>query len=80
MRITAAAVQIGDKVWTGTRHAYIMQAIREEWADAPRITQEMQGFVDEAGRFLNRFQAGAVAYLAGQTKTRKQHLLSEDLW
>jgi hypothetical protein len=80
MRIAWAAVKIGDEIWTGTRHGIIMSQIREQMADAPRITQEMQGFVDDEGRFWNRFQSGAIAFDAGQTATRKETLLSEDLW
>ena len=79
-RIVAAAVKIGDRVWIGERHAFIMRAIREEWPEAPRITQEMQGFVDQHGQFWNRFQSGAIAFTAGQTKTRIKTLLSEHLW
>ena len=84
MKITAAAIKIGQRVWTGKRHADIMRDIRAEMEqggyECPRITQEMQGFVDEAGNFWNRFQAGALAFRAGQTPTRKQTLLSEHLW
>ena len=45
-----------------------------------KIPQEEQGFLTNRGIFVNRYQAGAIAYMAGQTKTRKEHLLSEDLW
>ena len=39
-----------------------------------------QGFLTSTGRFVNRFQAGAVAYRAQQTTDRKKFLFSEDLW
>jgi hypothetical protein len=78
-RIVAAAISHGGKVWTGGRHADIMQKIWQS-GDKDRITQEEQGFVTDDGVFLNRFQAGAVAFNAGQTSERKQTLLSEHLW
>lgn len=79
-RIVAAAVNHGGKVWTGTRHALIMGEIWASEGKTSLIRQEDQGFVTDAGVFVNRFQAGAVAFRSGQTKTRKQSLLSEDVW
>jgi len=78
LRITEAAVKRGDKLWTGRRHSEIIGRVFEETGQ--RVTQEEQGFVADDGEFYNRFQSGSIAYSAGQTKTRKQHLLSEDLW
>ena len=56
-----------------------MQWIWEE-RGTEKISQMEQGFLTNRGIFVNRYQAGAIAYMAGQTKTRKEHLLSEDLW
>lgn len=78
LRIVAAAVKRGERVWTGTRHADIIRVVFGETGQ--RVTQDEQGFVDNTGWFSNRFQAGAIAFQAGQTKDRKQTLLSEDLW
>jgi hypothetical protein len=82
LRIVAAAIKFGDRVWTGDRHWLIMAAMRDELGDeCPRpITQEMQGFVDQDGTFWSRFQSGAIAYRAGQTPKRIRTLLSEHLW
>lgn len=86
MPIAFAAIKYDGKIYTGKRHAEIMQdIIRDRAGDEDvdvrvKITQDMQGFVDTDGNFLNRWQSGAVAFMAGQTKTRKLHLLSEDLW
>lgn len=79
LRITEAAIQFDGKTYTGRRHGQIMQAIWMEYAQA-HITADMQGFVSQDRRFWNRFQAGAIAYQAGQTATRRPNLLSEDLW
>ena len=79
LRITSAAIKIDDRIFLGPRHALIMPFARELTGNK-RITQEMQGFMASDGKFYNRFQAGAIAFDAGQTKTRKQSLLSEDVW
>jgi hypothetical protein len=83
-RITAAAIKVGDRIVTGERHGQIMQAIWQEAHAAgstiPYISQDMQGFFTDSGQFVNRFQAGSIAFTAGQTKTRKEWLHSEDLW
>lgn len=84
-RIVKAAVRTPDgKIHVGMRHGQIMQAIWQAALEAdqelPHIYQEDQGFVDQYGTFWNRFQAGAIAFRAGQTTTRRQELNSEHLW
>lgn len=39
-----------------------------------------QGFVTSEGRFVVREQAALLAFGAGQTRTRRIRLYSEDLW
>lgn len=78
LKIVAAAIKVGDKVWQGKRHGCIMPLVFAE--TGLRISMEQQGFVASDGKFYNRFQSGAVAFRAGQTKTRKQSLMSEDVW
>jgi hypothetical protein len=81
MKITAAAIKVDGKIYTGQRHAQIMRKIWDEDQHTDRrITQDMQGFVTEDGQFWNRYQAGAIAFKAGQTSERKRELFSEDLW
>ena len=80
MRIEAAAILHNGKLYTGQRHAEIMRTIWDEEGAAVCIRQDEQGFTTDTGQFLNRFQAGAAAYRSGQTKTRRESLLSEDLW
>jgi hypothetical protein len=78
MRIVAAAVKVGDKLYTGIRHSV---CIRDAIADGvPHVDRDMQGFVANDGKFYNRFQSGAIAFRAGQTGVRKQELTSEDVW
>lgn len=80
-RIVAAAVNHGGKIWTGKRHAEIMGEIwAKEGSTQTYISQDAQGFITDDGEFVNRFQAGAIAFRSGQTATRKERLLSEHLW
>lgn len=78
-RIVAAAVKHNGKIYTGKRHAEIMREIWDEVGNV-KIPQDEQGFVADNGQFLNRFQSGAVAFAAGQTKHRYETLLSEHVW
>ena len=81
--ITAAAIRVGNVIYTGYRHGKILRDICDQAAATdtmPRITQPMQGFIDALGHFLNREEAARVAYLAGQIKKPKTCLLSEDIW
>jgi hypothetical protein len=79
--IVEAAVEYNGKIYTGKRHAEIMEQIRQEHGTTDlKITQEQQGFMTNRGHFVNRYQAGAIACQAGQTKTRHDSLLSEHLW
>ena len=78
--IIAAAIRLDDgTIYKGTRHALIMVEIWNERGFI-KILQEHQGFLDSKGKFWSRYKAGAIAHRAGQTKTRKENLLSEDLW
>ena len=79
-KIVAAAIRHGGKLYTGLSHSQVMNQIYTELGRTCFIPQTEQGFITDRGEFLNRFQAGAVAFRAGQTKTRKETLLSEHLW
>lgn len=46
-----------------------------------RLTQkEVQGFLTNTDRFVDRTEAGEIAFSAGQTDVLKTTLYSEDLW
>jgi hypothetical protein len=79
LRIVAAAVLHAGKLYTGKRHGKIMSEIYKECGFC-KIPQEEQGFTTSTGTFVNRFQAGAIAYRSGQTTVRHQTLLSEHVW
>lgn len=79
MRLVKAAVRTEDgKVYTGTRHADCIKAAIADGVE--KVTQEMQGFVDDGGTYWTRFQAAVVACRWGQMPHVKRPLLSEDLW
>jgi len=80
LRIVAAAIMYNGTIYTGKRHANIMQAIWDELGDLVYINQESQGFIDNNGAFWNRFQACAIAHRAGQTHKHGCNITSEDLW
>jgi hypothetical protein len=79
VRITCAAINHGGKIYEGTRHGIIMAKIWRE-AGHCKITQDEQGFMTSDGHFVNRRQAGDIAFMAGQTQERKETLLSEHVW
>jgi hypothetical protein len=78
--VAHAAIRHKGRIYTGSSHAAIMRDVWKHLGRAEKIPQEEQGFVTDAGDFLDRFQAGALAFDAGQTKTRKHSLFSEDVW
>jgi hypothetical protein len=80
LKIVAAAIQYNGKIYTGWRHANIMRAIWDELGELVYINQESQGFVDNNGKFWNRFQSCAIAHRAGQTHKCGYNITSEDLW
>lgn len=60
--IVAVAVRLGGKVYAGHhRHAVLMNEIWRNLGNV-RINQEDQGFLTNEGIFINRFQAGALAF------------------
>jgi len=66
-KIKYAAIKFEDKIYTGFHHRNIMD---EVWLDWPgqEVTQEMQGFVTNTGRFVNRTEAANIAFNAGQIR------------
>ena len=84
MLIVAAAIKYNDKIYTGTRHAFIIREIREKFPNVKfYINGKQQGFVDDKGNFLSRSEAAQVAIKSGQiTKLRwsDTELFSEELW
>lgn len=74
----SAVVFPNGKVYTGKRHHDCFRAAFEAGEPSPR--HEIQGFVLEDGRFVDREEAARIAFEAGQIKTRLKTLFSEDLY
>lgn len=62
------------------RHCHLVALAKAIGVDRMRSAKATQGFYTSEGQFVTRFQAGAVAKNAGQTKERKKELFSEDVW
>lgn len=87
-RIVAVAVRYNGKTWSlpaPNRHHHVLRMIFAETGDGIR-GPDLQGFLMDNGRFLNRKQAYLLAYRNGQLKPRRPdgyqglELFSEDLW
>lgn len=80
-RIVAAAIQIGDNVFTGPHHATIIHYVSACTGMKP--VKGEQGFVTGTGRFVSRKLAVEIAIAAKQvdpSHVSKEGLMSEDLW
>jgi hypothetical protein len=78
IRIKAAAIKYKGEIYEGRRHVEIIERIWDLHGYT-EIPEDDQGFVTNDSRFVNRWQAGAIAFDAGQTKTRHEKLISEHL-
>lgn len=77
-RIASAAVCKAGKIYTGRRHSDAIHACIKDGGEAP-VTSAEQGFITDAGVFVDRAEAARIAYAAGQIKEPKDRLFSEDI-
>lgn len=86
MRVVRAASRVDGRIWSidpPGRHPDIIRRYIQETGEsymphgAPRACQ---GFLTDAGTFVDRFQAAIIAFEAGQIPALKDELFSEDLW
>jgi len=78
-KILCAAVLYEGILVAGYRHNDCIANILAFRPDA-KISQEMQGFLTSKERFVDRKEAGQIAYKAGQIEKPIDLLLSEDLY
>lgn len=78
--IKAAAIMINGKIYTDDRHFRIIPVALKDNPNIGLITQEMQGFVTDDGKFVDREEAAKIAYECGQIKEPKNTLFSEDIF
>lgn len=76
VHIVSAAINHGGKVWTGNRHIEIIETIWKAEGCRANIPENEEGFLTSEGQFVNRFQAGSIAFTAGQSKKRYEYLIS----
>jgi len=80
--IKHAAIKKDGIVYVGSHHAHCISVMAECGLSFPVTKDAEQGFVDEAGNFLDRVSALEVAQAFGQI-VKKHHpldeLMSEDL-
>lgn len=81
--IVVAAVKHCGKVYTGARHHLAIRAAVAQTGVRPVKGGKHQGFLDDAGNWLDRETAAQHALQCGQVKALKfnaRELFSEDLW
>ena len=69
------------KIYTGKRHCDCFLAAREAGETSPR--HDVQGFMTDDGKFLDRVEAGKHAIACGQIEELRfctKRLFSEDLY
>lgn len=79
--IVAAAIKMDGNVYglpAPARHHDIIRHLASLGYDTP--IKEEQGFIDDTFGFMDRQQAAASAYTAGQIENPKDKLFTEDLW
>lgn len=87
-RIAAVAICYRGKVWTlppPARHHNVIRLIADETGETHIDCRDRaQGFIDTEGRYLDRFQALAVALankqVLDENDIRAGRLFSEDVW
>lgn len=70
-------------VFSGWRHVnciYAMVSLTGKRSVSAEVGESVQGFLTNKNRFVDRKEAGKIAYDAGQTKKLITYLFSEDLW
>ena len=76
--IKEAAIKLKDgRVFVGHRHDKIILGHPGEDFKRPNSTQ---GFITGNGKFVDRKEAGRIAFECGQIKKLTDHLSSEDLY
>jgi len=71
-KIVKAAIKRNGKVYTGFRHALVLDSMRIDGVvvnvENP-LKMDEQGFVTNTGRFVDRVEAANIAFKAGQIRS-----------
>lgn len=77
-QIVKAAIQLPNgEIFTGKNHNEIFKKVYEKFPYI--ISERVEGFITNTGRFVSRLEAGEIAFKAGQTKKLENRLQSQDL-
>lgn len=81
MKIIKAAIKINQDVYTGIRHADIYEELYQ--LKIP-TRNAIEGFLTDAGNFVDRYEAKKIALAANQLIVPEEEtyaaLYSEDVW
>lgn len=77
-RLVRVAVRKGGLCYLGWRHLAVIQAMRDLGVRAG--SRPAIGFIDQDGNYFFAQACANLAYCAGQLKTPKRYLCSQDLW
>lgn len=73
-KIKAAAVRYQGHVYIGLAHFMIVDYITQLIGKTPLFYEE--GFITDSDKYVDRFEAAAIAHTAGQVQYRPARLLS----
>lgn len=75
--IKSAAIRKDGKIYTGTKHCYILSDKSRPFGF---LKGGEQGFVTETGEFVDRETAAKIAFECNQISYLKKRLYSEDIF
>ena len=79
--IVAAAIQIGDRMFSGSSHDQIIEYMLDKGISKDEIRKGKQGYLTDEHNFLTRREAAQHAMSSGQIDSPVKHLIDSDiLW
>jgi hypothetical protein len=79
--IVAAAILYGNTIYTALCHAWARDRMFKHLGHPVSFTSDMQGFITEEGKFVDRETAGKIVLECGQLDVIPRcELFSEDLF
>lgn len=64
----------------GRRHNNIINTLGQKFFFRTSVHKNVQGFITNLNRFVDRKEAAIIAYESGQIRSEKKELFSEDLY
>jgi len=80
MKIKSAAIKIEDgRIFEGRNHGDIFMLIKSQSVPRLMSSRGKQGFITDDNKFVDRKEAGRIAFEAGQIDKETDFLFSEDI-